>query len=144
MDFEVSYHFENEQQFWTGKQNSTAGRRQAGALTERIELDEIVSKDCPEFTLIDDALRAYLRVTNESRGISTHGPCFSTRELSGLVAGEYINSDYDVARCAHKLLCSTLFEDHGEYIRKQIVHCLLEVRHPTSPPAVDHHVRNSC
>ena len=56
-----------------------------------------------------------------------------------VVAGEYVNSDYDVARCAHKLLCSALFEKHGEYIRKQIVHCLLEVRPSTSSFTVERH-----
>jgi hypothetical protein len=32
-------------------------------------LDEIVSRDYQDSSLIDNALRAYLTVTNESRGI---------------------------------------------------------------------------
>jgi hypothetical protein len=51
------------------------------------------------------------------------------------VVGQYVNSDYDVARCAHKLLCSALFKNHGDYIRKQILHCLLQVSRRTFPPA---------
>lgn len=41
-----------------------------------------------------------------------------------------------MARCVYKLLCSALFAEHADYIRKQILHCLLEVRDPPSRGAV--------
>ena len=111
MEFEVAYNFETEQQFWD-------------------ELDETVSKDCPSHDLIDNALRSYLTLTTSFRGIGTCSlrPCATTN--SGC-PGEYIQSDYDVAQCAQKLLQSELFEQHGSYIRKQIIHCLLEVCKPS-------------
>jgi hypothetical protein len=70
MELEVSHHFENEQQFWTGK-SKQHGRFGGWIAEPDTELDEIVSQECQDSSLIDDALRAYLRVANESRGTFT-------------------------------------------------------------------------
>lgn len=44
--------------------------------------------------------------------------------------GEYLKSEYDVARCSYKLLSSGLFAAHADYVRRQIVYGLLQVREP--------------
>ena len=41
---------------------------------------------------------------------------------------EYLDSDYEIAKCSCQLLDSTIFKDHADYVRKQIVHGLLQVR----------------
>lgn len=46
-------------------------------------------------------------------------------------ADEYLQSDYDVARCTYKLLESELFRAQKDYVRRQIIYCLLQVRHTT-------------
>lgn len=75
------------------------------------ELDDIVSTQCQTHGLIDDALRSYLTfVTNYK--------------------GEYIHSEYDIARCAFKLLESILFSTHKDYVRRQVVFSLLEEGSP--------------
>ena len=44
--------------------------------------------------------------------------------------GEYLQSEYDVRRCSYKLLESGLFKANKEYVRRQIVYCLLQVGGP--------------
>ncbi|KAL8713935.1 MAG: hypothetical protein Q9220_002081 [cf. Caloplaca sp. 1 TL-2023] len=75
------------------------------------ELDDIVSTECQTHGLIDDALRSYLTFINNYRG-------------------EYLHTEYDIARCAFKLLESTLFSAHKDYVRRQIVFSLLEEDSP--------------
>ena len=41
--------------------------------------------------------------------------------------GEYLHSEYDIARCSYKLLDSPLFVAHKDYVRRQIVYSLLQV-----------------
>lgn len=43
------------------------------------------------------------------------------------MVGEFLPHEDDVARCSGKLLDSTIFAEHGDYVRRQIVHCLLQV-----------------
>ncbi|SLM37135.1 Domain of unknown function DUF2013 [Lasallia pustulata] len=71
------------------------------------ELDDIVSAHCQTHALIDNALRAYLSFTTNYKG-------------------EYLQSEYDIARCSYKLLDSALFVAHKDYVRRQIVYCLLQ------------------
>ncbi|KAL9118609.1 MAG: hypothetical protein Q9187_004842 [Circinaria calcarea] len=71
------------------------------------ELDEIVSAHCQSHELIDNALRSYLSFTTNYRG-------------------EYLQSEYDVARCSYKLLESSLFSAHKDYVRRQIIYGLLQ------------------
>ena len=79
MEFEVPHRFENEQQFWTGKgKKGSTKTLPARLLTMGTGLEEIVSRDYQDSSLIDNALRAYLTVTNESRGI----PNTTNSELS--------------------------------------------------------------
>ncbi|KAL8718004.1 MAG: hypothetical protein Q9225_004826 [Loekoesia sp. 1 TL-2023] len=73
------------------------------------ELDDIVSTQCQTHGLIDDTLRSYFTFTTNYKG-------------------EYLHTEYDIARCAFKLLESVLFSAHKDYIRRQIVFSLLEVR----------------
>ncbi|KZF21937.1 hypothetical protein L228DRAFT_262045 [Xylona heveae TC161] len=71
------------------------------------ELDEIVSAHCQSHALIDNALRSYLSFTTNYKD-------------------EYLQSEYDIARCSYKLLRSNLFQTHKEYVRRQIVYGLLQ------------------
>ncbi|KAI9707134.1 MAG: hypothetical protein M1836_000094 [Candelina mexicana] len=71
------------------------------------ELDDILSAQCQTHAQIDSALRAYLR--------------FSTNYRE-----EYLQAEYDILRCSYKLLESTLFAAHKQYIRRQIVASLLQ------------------
>ncbi|KAI4260524.1 MAG: hypothetical protein LQ352_000220 [Teloschistes flavicans] len=75
------------------------------------ELDDIVSAQCQTHGLIDDALRSYLSFTTNYKG-------------------EYLKNDYDIARCCFKLLGSTLFSLHRDYVRRQVVFSLLEEDSP--------------
>ncbi|KAL8997067.1 MAG: hypothetical protein Q9169_003557 [Polycauliona sp. 2 TL-2023] len=92
MEFEVSYHLDDEQQFWD-------------------ELDDIVAAQCQSHGHIDDALRSYFAFVSNYRG-------------------EYLHTEFDIARCALKLLESALFSAHKDYVRRQIVHSLLEEDSP--------------
>ncbi|KAF2427665.1 hypothetical protein EJ08DRAFT_735895 [Tothia fuscella] len=72
-----------------------------------LELDDIISATCQTHELIDNALRAYLGFVVNFKG-------------------EYLQSEYDIAKCCYKLLESALFQAHKEYVRRQIVHALLQ------------------
>ncbi|CAF9907485.1 hypothetical protein IMSHALPRED_005543 [Imshaugia aleurites] len=75
------------------------------------ELEEIVSIQCQSHELIDNALRSYLNfVTNYK--------------------GEYIQTEYDIARCSYRLLESSLFIKNKDYVRRQIVYSLLQEDSP--------------
>ena len=41
-------------------------------------------------------------------------------------AEEYLQSEYDVARCCYKLLDAPLFQQNQDYVRRQILYCLLQ------------------
>lgn len=71
------------------------------------ELDEIVSTQCDSEDRIDNALRSYLNFTTKYKA-------------------DYLHSDYDISRCSYKLLSSTLFLDHADYVRRQIIYSLLQ------------------
>ncbi|KAF2258532.1 hypothetical protein CC78DRAFT_478393 [Lojkania enalia] len=71
------------------------------------ELDDIVSTRCQEHEIIDNSLRAYLNVTTSYKT-------------------EYLQTDYNVAKCVYRLLHGHLFKEHQEYVRRQIVYCLLQ------------------
>ncbi|KAF2198578.1 hypothetical protein GQ43DRAFT_474424 [Delitschia confertaspora ATCC 74209] len=71
------------------------------------EIDDISSTRCSEHELIDNALRAYLNVT--------------TSYIS-----EYLQTDYELAKCSYHLLQGELFTAHKEYVRRQIIYCLLQ------------------
>ncbi|KAF2177402.1 hypothetical protein K469DRAFT_677402 [Zopfia rhizophila CBS 207.26] len=71
------------------------------------ELDDIVSTRCHEHELIDNALRSYLNVTTSYKS-------------------EYLQTDYSLAKCSYRLLQGDLFNAHKEYVRRQIVYCLLQ------------------
>ena len=40
---------------------------------------------------------------------------------------EYIQTEYDIARCSYRLLESGLFATHKDYVRRQILYTLLQV-----------------
>lgn len=62
---------------------------------------------------IDDALRKYLEFT--SRWKNT-----------------YLHTEYDIARCCWKLLDSELFKKNEDYVRRQILYCLLQDDEPAT------------
>jgi hypothetical protein len=40
---------------------------------------------------------------------------------------EYLPTDYSIAKCVFRLLQGELFVTHTEYVRRQIIYCLLQV-----------------
>ncbi|CAL3971732.1 hypothetical protein PZA11_005031 [Diplocarpon coronariae] len=77
------------------------------------ELEDIVTANCPSHQLIDNALRSFLHFTANFKD-------------------EYLESDYDFARCLQKLLQSELFEANKDYVRTQIVYSLLQEEEPAT------------
>src|ERR1700710_712613 len=77
------------------------------------ELEDILSAKCPTHQLIDNALRSYLHFTTTYKN-------------------EYLPSEYEVARCSHKLLQSELFGPNKDYVRIQIVYSLLQEDEPAA------------
>ncbi|KAF2704161.1 hypothetical protein K504DRAFT_462743 [Pleomassaria siparia CBS 279.74] len=71
------------------------------------ELDDIVSTRCHEHEAIDNSLRSYLNVTTNYRS-------------------EYLETDYSIAKCVYRLIEGDLFKAHREYVRRQIIYCLLQ------------------
>ncbi|KAK2747022.1 hypothetical protein FQN55_005291 [Onygenales sp. PD_40] len=71
------------------------------------ELDAIFLTPCDSHAAIDNVLRAYLDLT--------------TRHKDSL-----LHSEYEIARCSERLLGSDLFAANAEYIRRQIIYCLLQ------------------
>ncbi|KAF2018344.1 hypothetical protein BU24DRAFT_421328 [Aaosphaeria arxii CBS 175.79] len=71
------------------------------------ELDDITSTRCQEHEIIDNALRSYLNVTTNYKS-------------------EYLQTDYSVAKCTFRLIEGELFNTHKEYVRRQIIYCLLQ------------------
>ncbi|KAL8675399.1 MAG: hypothetical protein Q9168_000230 [Polycauliona sp. 1 TL-2023] len=75
------------------------------------ELDDIVAAQCQSHGHIDDALRSYFAFVSNYRG-------------------EYLHTEFDIARCSLKLLDSVLFSAHQDYVRRQIVYSLLQEDSP--------------
>ncbi|KAF2500374.1 hypothetical protein BU16DRAFT_523167 [Lophium mytilinum] len=71
------------------------------------ELDEIVSTRCSDHERIDDALRSYLSFTTEFRA-------------------EYLSTEDDITKCSRRLIDGDLFANHTDYVRRQIVYCILQ------------------
>jgi hypothetical protein len=75
------------------------------------ELQEIVSAPCSSEDLIDNALRSYLNLATKYKD-------------------EYLQSELAVSRCSYKLLSSTVFADHADYVRRQMIYGLLQEDEP--------------
>lgn len=43
-------------------------------------------------------------------------------------ADEFLGADYDISRCSYKLFASSIFAAHADYVRRQIIYGLLQVR----------------
>ncbi|KAM3069940.1 pre-rRNA processing [Clarireedia jacksonii] len=71
------------------------------------EIDDIVSANCASHQLIDNALRSYLQFTTNFKD-------------------EYLPSEFEVAKCLHKLMQSELFAANKDYVRTQIVYSLMQ------------------
>ncbi|CAD6443020.1 54967905-b189-4959-a061-9f4045707ff1 [Sclerotinia trifoliorum] len=71
------------------------------------EIDDIVSAKCASHQLIDNALRSYLQFTTNFKE-------------------EYLQSEFDVAKCLHKLMQSELFAANKDYVRTQIIYSLMQ------------------
>jgi len=41
--------------------------------------------------------------------------------------GEYLGSEYDVAKYCYRLLDAELFQGNQDYVRRQFLYCLLQV-----------------
>ncbi|KAL4892629.1 hypothetical protein BDV59DRAFT_179334 [Aspergillus ambiguus] len=75
------------------------------------ELQEIVSAPCSSEDLIDNALRSYLNLATQYKD-------------------EYLQSELAVSRCSYKLLSSSLFTTHADYVRRQMIYGLLQEDEP--------------
>lgn len=71
------------------------------------ELDDIVTNERHGDELIDDALRAFLNVTTSYKN-------------------EYLQTEYSLAECIYRLLQGGLFKVNKEYVRRQMIYCLLQ------------------
>jgi len=71
------------------------------------ELDDIVSTRCQAHEAIDNALRSFLNVTTNYKS-------------------DYLQTDYTIAKCIFRLLEGNLFASHKEYVRRQIIYCILQ------------------
>ncbi|KAI8939511.1 hypothetical protein NX059_003282 [Plenodomus lindquistii] len=71
------------------------------------ELDDIVSTRCQAHEAIDNSLRSFLNVTTNYKS-------------------EYLQTDYSIAKCIFRLLEGELFASHREYVRRQIIYCILQ------------------
>lgn len=72
-----------------------------------LELDDIVTAQCPSHQLIDNALRSYLEFTTKFKD-------------------EYLQDEYKVAQCSNKLSASEIFCANKDYVRIQIIYSLLQ------------------
>ncbi|SMQ55007.1 unnamed protein product [Zymoseptoria tritici ST99CH_1A5] len=71
------------------------------------ELDDIVAAPHETHELIDNALRLFLGFTTTFKQ-------------------EYLQSEYDIARCCYKLLDAELCKKNQDYVRRQMLYCLLQ------------------
>ncbi|KAK2768685.1 hypothetical protein FQN54_000541 [Arachnomyces sp. PD_36] len=134
MEFDVSYSLDNEQQFWDGRVGDAPTGLDSGALRlERTdpslalsELEEIVSADCESHAVIDSTLRSYLSFTTNYKG-RTYKLTMGWGNVD-----EYLNSEFNVSRCSYKLISSSLFAAHAEYVRWQIIYGLLQDDDPST------------
>lgn len=105
-DFEWSV--ENEDEFWAGEYKHTDIETYFEANHDiYTELDDIVTAPSETYEEIDDVLRKFLG--------------FTTRFKEA-----YLQSEYDVARCCYRLLDAPLSKQNRDYVRRQILYCLLQ------------------
>ncbi|KAK0324269.1 pre-rRNA processing [Friedmanniomyces endolithicus] len=71
------------------------------------ELDDLVSGPSDSHELIDNVLRAYLKLASTNKQ-------------------EYLSSEYDVAKYCYRLLDAELFQGNQDYVRRQFLYCLLQ------------------
>lgn len=58
-------------------------------------------------------------------GIRYQQPLKTPAQLPRL--DDYVHSEDDIARCSLTLLQSSLYDKHTDYVRRQLLHCLLQV-----------------
>lgn len=71
------------------------------------KIEDVLSAECSDHDAIDDCLRSYLEI------LDAHYQ-------------EYITSEDHLGHCAYLLYASSLFAQHGAYIRQQLIYCLLQ------------------
>ncbi|KAG5303565.1 DUF2013 superfamily domain-containing protein [Histoplasma capsulatum G186AR] len=71
------------------------------------EFDAIFQMPCDSHAAIDNVLRAYLELTTQYKDT-------------------LLSSEYDISHCAERLLASEFFVTNADYIRRQIIYCLLQ------------------
>lgn len=75
------------------------------------ELTNLFAAPCGSHAEIDNVLRSYLALTTKYKDV-------------------FLPSIDDIGTCAERLLASQLFVVHADYVRRQIVHCLLQEDSP--------------
>lgn len=92
-----------------------------------VEIDDIVSTPCRTFERIDDTLRTWIGFIGTNKGLERPP---NSRIYSELTFQEsYVKNEQDVLRCSYALWSSDLFSKNDDYIRRQIVYALLQVRY---------------
>lgn len=101
------------------------------------DIQEIVSTPCSSEDLIDNALRAYLNLAAQYKGNQpnvypppNYKPPQRANQSPRIPTEEYLQSEFEVARCSFKLLSSTIFVAHSDYVRRQMIYALLQVPLP--------------
>ncbi|KAL8915574.1 MAG: hypothetical protein Q9171_000139 [Xanthocarpia ochracea] len=94
------------------------------------ELDDIVAAQCQSHGLIDDALRSYFTFISNYKGMDGPRNKAKLEHVLMVILGDYLHTEYDIARCSLKLLESALFSAHRDYVRRQVIHSLLEEDSP--------------
>ena len=67
MEHEVTYDFEDEEQFWLGTTNAKLNRAVILTFIPAV-LEETVSRECDTHDSIDDTLRSYIDLIGSCRG----------------------------------------------------------------------------
>jgi len=102
-----SYSVEDEQHFWT-------------------QLHDLIRTKCDTHEAIDDVLRSYLGFTSTFQRMQASS--YPTLVPWLTHSADYLSSDYDLARCCYALLGSEVFQQNREYVRRQFIYGLLQVR----------------
>lgn len=76
----------------------------AGA-DDEAELQTVLATECTTHQQIDDCLRQFLESSTSA---------------------DFLDTEYDIARCCYRLIDSPLFQQNKDYVRRQFVYCLLQ------------------
>ena len=85
-----------------------------------------MSIDTHEHEQIDDTLRTYLAFVSQFKGTFAAVSRRVSYRILIVCSGEYLTTDYDVLRCAYRLHRAPVFQNEQEYVRTQLLYCVLQ------------------